>query len=42
MEGFGMDLSGLGQGPMAVSSKHGSETSSSIKEGEFLNYLCYC
>jgi hypothetical protein len=33
----GLDSSGTGQGPVAVSCEHGNETSGSIKGGEFLD-----
>lgn len=34
-----MDLTGLGQGPVAASCKHGDETSGSLKAEKFVNLL---
>jgi hypothetical protein len=35
--GYGLDLSGSGQGPVAGYCEHGNELSVSIKAGEFLD-----
>jgi hypothetical protein len=37
MEGYGLDSSSSGQGPVAASCEHGNEPSGSIKDGEFLD-----
>jgi hypothetical protein len=37
VEKYGLDLSGLGQGPVAGCCEHGTETSDSIRDGKFLD-----
>jgi hypothetical protein len=39
MWGCELDSSGSGQGPVADSCEHGNETSDSVKDGEFIEYL---
>jgi hypothetical protein len=39
--GYELDSSGLGQGLVAGSWKHGNEPSGCIKHGSFLDYLMY-
>jgi len=37
--GYGPDLRGSGQGPVAGPCEHGNDSSSSVEGGEFLEYL---